>query len=148
MSWFFSNNSNNSFNGNISIGKINMSGNTVCMNGVEYKNVSTITIETNGEKIKLEDKYVDLTIIIQGDMTQPMTLSNSKVVVEGDSSTISTSNASIHINGNCNGSATTSNGKMEVDGSVYGNAITSNGNINIKGICTGNTKTSNGKVTK
>lgn len=154
MSFFFGNSNNVcSFNnvisnGNIRVNNINMSGNTCYVNGVEYKDVSKITIETQNEKIKLEDKYVDLAITIKGDMLEPITLSNSKVIVEGNCSTISTSNASININGNCNGDATTSNGKVEVGESVYGNAITSNANINIRGICTDNTKTSNGKVNK
>lgn len=125
-----------------------MSGNNITINGVEYKNVSTVTIETKQEKITLNDKYVDLSVHIHGDMQQPMTLSNSKVIVDGNSNTISTSNASIHVQGDCQGSASTSNGKIEVGGSVHGNANTSNGNINITGICSGNTKTSNGKVRK
>lgn len=151
MSFFFGNVNNMcSFNssGNVNISNIHMSNNNVSINGTQYKSVSKITIETTMEKVTLEDKFVDCSIHIEGDMTQPMTLSNSKVIVNGNANTINTSNGSIYVHGDCNGNASSSNGKIEIGGNVSGNASTSNANINIKGICSGRTSTSNGKVKK
>ena len=124
---------------------MSLDGNTCTINGVTYKQVLKLTIETTEEKIEDPLKYSDLKITIDGDCKQPITVGCGDVTVNGTAGNVKTSAGRITVTGN-SGSVHTSQGRIEIGGNVSSDVKTSQGNITIKGDCHGSVKTSMGNI--
>lgn len=132
---------------NRSLNTIGMNGSRIILNGEEYVNVISLTIETKLERKSLGEKYVNMVMQLTGDVKGPLTLPSGRVAVQGNCAGVQTHAGGISVTGNC-GAITSTTGTVSVGGDCAGSIQTSVGSVTVRGNCSGNIRTTVGSVTR